>query len=115
MSNSSLSIAASMSTASQVGEDGVVAGWEELSIFFEDLQHQDIHPNKHLNFLQQKRHVITINRARIKVGIPKTHLDPNSHGPVGALVFASTESNLVMAGPKSVKEMYCALLSVSAL
>ena len=99
-----------MSTASQVGEDGVVAGWEELSIFFEDLQHQDIHPNKHLNFLQQKRHVIMINRARIKVGIPKTHLDPNSHGPVQALVFASTQW---MAGPKSVKEMYCAPLSVS--
>ena len=99
MSNSSLSIAASMSTASQVGEDGVVAGWEELSIFFGDLQHQGIQPSKHLNLLQQKLHVITINRAMIKVGIPKKRLDPNSHGPVGVLVFAFTESNLVMAGP----------------
>ena len=68
-----------------------------------------------MNLLQQKLHVITINRAMIKVGIPKTRLDPNSHGPVGALVFASTVSNLAMKGPKSVKEMYCAPLSVSAL
>ena len=93
----------------------MVAGWEELSIFFGDLQHQGIQPSKHLNLLQQKLHVIMINRAMIKVGIPKTRLDPNSHGPVGALVFASIESNLAMEGPKSVKEMYCAQLSVSAL
>ena len=91
-----------------------MAVWEELSTSFGDLQHQGIQPSKHLNLLQQKLHVITISRAMIKVGIPKTCLDPNSHG-VGALVFASTVSNLAMLGPKSVKEMYCAPLSVSAL
>ena len=111
MSNSNLSIAASMSTASQVGEDGsVVAGWEGLSIFFGDLQHQGIHPARHLNLLQQKLHVITINTARMNVGIPNICLDPNSHGLVGALVFASMESNLAIEGHKFVNEIYWAPL-----
>ena len=115
MSNSSLSIAASMSTASQVGEDGcVVAGCEGLSTFFGDLQHQGIHLARHLNLLQQKLHMITINTARMKVGIPNICLDPNSYILVGELVFASMESNLAIAGPKSVNKMYCANTFVSS-
>ena len=109
VSNSNLSISASMSTALQVGEDGcVVAGCEGLFTFFGDLQHQGRHPARHMNLLQQKLHVITITTARMNVGIPNMCLDPNSHGLVGALVFASTESNLAIEGPKSVNEMYCA-------
>ena len=88
-----------MSTASQVGEDGcVVAGCEGLSTFFGGLQHQH-NPARHLTLLQQKLHVITINTARMNVGIPNMCLDPNSHSLVEVLVFASMESNLAIAGP----------------
>ena len=92
----------------------MVAGCEGLSTFFGGLQHQR-NLARPLTLLQQKLHMIMINTARMKVGIPKIRLDPNSHGPVGALVFASTESNLAIAGPKSVNEMYYAPLSASAL
>ena len=89
----------------------MVAGCEGLSNFFGGLQHQR-NPARHLTLLQQKLLVITINTARINVGIPNMCLDPNSHGLVGALVFASTESNLAIEGPKSVNDIYWAPLSV---
>ena len=106
MSNSSLSISASISTASQVGEEGCVEeGCGGLSTFFGGLQHQR-NPARHLTLLRQKLHVRTINRARMNVGIPNGFLDPNSHGFVEALVFVSTESNLALDSLKSVKDMY---------
>ena len=96
--NYSLSIASSMSTALQLGDDGVVSKLECLSIVLGDLQHQGIQQlSKHLTLLQQKLHVITMRTAMMKVGIPKIRLELCCHH--AGFVVASTESNFAMAGP----------------
>ena len=65
-------------------------------------------PCRHLSLLQQHLKVRTMNTARTNVGIPSVSgfLVPGNQCALDPSVFASTESNQAMLGPRSVMVIY---------